>query len=120
MKKHAPNKRRKPNKLRKPTAPKMHCKPKRRPRARPVTLADLEAMEHRIMAKYAEDHAELMAALTEANETTNEIAADLDELLTTLGDNPTAGQIAELKSTVGNLRDRLKGVASKYPTEPTT
>lgn len=62
---------------------------------------------------------EMLADLQEANNTTNELAADVDELVAKIGDGSLSPTEA---TTVHNeliaLRDKLKSVAAKYPVPP--
>lgn len=62
---------------------------------------------------------EMLADLQEANATTNELAADVDELVAKVG----TGSLSPTEATAVHdgliaLRDSLKQVAAKYPVPP--
>jgi len=59
--------------------------------------------------------AELKAELVEINTTTDELAADVAELIAKL---PDEAGLEEVKQGLTAVKDRLKGVASQYPTTP--
>ncbi len=61
---------------------------------------------------------ELKAELVEANETTNEIAADLDDLLKRLEGGLSAVEAADVKTQIVALKEKLKGVASLHTPTP--
>lgn len=63
---------------------------------------------------------ELKAELVAANETTNEIAADVADLLTKLATGGlTAAEADEVKAQITALNEKLKGVASQWtPSTP--
>jgi hypothetical protein len=63
---------------------------------------------------------ELLAELQAANETTNEIAADLDDLLARLTGGLSPAEADEVKAKIVELQGKLKDVAAKHtPTPPT-
>lgn len=63
---------------------------------------------------------ELATALADINTTTDEIAADIADLLTRVGDNGNQLTQADVDQLT-TLRDRLKGIAAEYtpPAPPT-
>lgn len=64
---------------------------------------------------------DLKAELGVINGTTNEIAADLDEVIAQLS-NPrglTEAQAQEIVSDLKSTSTTLKGIAAKYPAPPT-
>lgn len=66
---------------------------------------------------------DLKTELAAANETTNEIAADLTELVTKLSTGLSEAETQEVKTEITALTARLRGVASQYTPEggsPTT
>jgi tagatose-1,6-bisphosphate aldolase non-catalytic subunit AgaZ/GatZ len=78
-------------------------------------LDAIYAQGETVMAKVDE----LLAALEEANTTTNEIAQDITELLAQLatgGLTPVETEIVMAK--IAELNARLKNVASAYPLAP--
>lgn len=63
---------------------------------------------------------ELLAELQAANETTNEIAADLDDLLARLTGGLSPAEAETVKAKIVELQGKLKDVAAKHtPTPPT-
>lgn len=59
---------------------------------------------------------DLNATLAEINETTNEIADDITQLIAGLPvGGATAEQVAEVQTKVTAIATRLKGVAAQYP-----
>lgn len=85
-------------------------------RLRPTVKKDLLEMEKRIMAAIDDVRAEL----GKINATTNEIAADIDELITKIG-QPGGMSEAEAQEVVESLKGvstTLQGVAAKYPVPP--
>lgn len=79
-------------------------------------LNRLAQIERNIMAAFED----LKTVLGEINGTTNEIAADLDEVIAKLN-QPGGLTEAQAQEIVDDLRrhsDTLKGVAAKYPAPP--
>lgn len=60
---------------------------------------------------------DLKATLGEINATTDEIAADVTELISKLPDEPG---LQEVKAGLTAVSERLKGVAAQYPVLPPT
>lgn len=87
-----------------------------------ATLKILRKQGVRIMATVNE----LLVELAEANVTTNEIAADVDVLLSKLADGGlSAAETEQVRTEIVALKSRLQGVAAKYtpdvvpPVDPT-
>lgn len=78
-----------------------------------ATKDDLKEMEGRIMAAFDD----LKKELGVINGTTNEIAADIDELITKLSspNGLTEAQAAEIVADLQSTSTALKGIAAKYP-----
>jgi|OpeIllAssembly_1097287.scaffolds.fasta_scaffold00736_6 tagatose-1,6-bisphosphate aldolase non-catalytic subunit AgaZ/GatZ len=75
-------------------------------------LGEIYEQGERIMAKVDE----LLAALEEANVTTNEIADDITALLAQLAAGGlTPAETEQVTAKIAELNARLKGVAAQYP-----
>ncbi len=68
----------------------------------------------RIMGKIDD----LNAELAKINDTTNEIAADIDDLLKQAEGGVSESDAAAFQAKLSELSDRLKGVAAKHDTPP--
>lgn len=77
-------------------------------------LTRLAAMESKIMSAFDDIKKELGTI----NETTNEIASDIDELITKIGTGMTDAQAQEVVTDLQGISTTLKGVAAKYPAPP--
>jgi len=94
------------------------CKPKKRkPNGRRLaTLADIIAMESRIMTNLDD----LKTELGRINTATTEIANDLKAAIAAAGDAPSAEQWAEFKTQITESATALEAVAASYPPAPPT
>lgn len=64
---------------------------------------------------------ELKAELVAANEVTNEIASDLNDLISRVGEGSLSpAEAEEIKTQLSSLRERLTGVASQHTPETPT
>jgi len=81
-----------------------------------ATKNDMLKLEKNIMAAFEDIKRELGVI----NGTTNEIAADIDELIAKLSQTGgvTEAQAQEIVTDLQGLSTTLKGVASKYPVQP--
>jgi len=78
-------------------------------------LEEIYEQGRKIMAKVDE----LLAALEEANTTTNEIAQDITDLMNQLvAGGLTPAETETVKAKITELADRLKAVAAVYPPPP--
>lgn len=76
-----------------------------------VLLNRLDKLENKIMAAFEDIKKELGVI----NETTSEIASDIDELITKIGTGMTDAQAQEVVTDLQGISTTLKGVAAKYP-----
>lgn len=60
----------------------------------------------------------LIAALNEANTLTNDIASDIEQLIASLGQAPSAADVKAARALATGLADRLRAVAAAYTPPP--
>lgn len=58
---------------------------------------------------------DMRVTLGEINETTDELAADIDDLMARLAGGITAEEADDFADELGAVRDRLRGVAGEWP-----